>query len=189
MGEIGAKLIEFIRMLWPFRIVEESERGGKFVRGHWRSILGPGCYWNWPFFCDIKAMSIAKGIVFSRRIDIQLSDGKHLSCAASATVRIVDVQKALLDMDSYEETTEELLTSVFADKLMDVDAERVTNPEKRGRLLADLARWVQKEADDYGMEFTKVRFTSLVLDAPSLRLLGDTPTRVDPAKARDQSAA
>ena len=85
----------------------------------------------------------------------------------------MDVKLSLLAMDDYKETTVELLSAVVADKLMDVDAERVKNPEQRGRLFADLKRWVQEEATEYGLEMTRVRFTSLIVDAPAMRLLGE----------------
>jgi hypothetical protein len=173
IAELLAILVQIVQLIWPLRIVEESEVAGRFVCGHWWKEVGPGCYWVVPWFMDVKALSIAKGIVTTPRLDIPLSDGNRLSFSASSTCRVVDVKLALLAMDDYKETTQELLSAVIADKLMDVDAERVTNPEKRGRLFSDLRRWVQDEGTEYGLELTRVRFTSLVIDAPVMRLLSD----------------
>jgi hypothetical protein len=173
IAELLAILVQIVQLLWPIRIVEESERAGRFFCGHWVSEKEPGWYWNVPFFMDVKPLSIAKGIVTTPRLDIPLSDGNRLSFSASSTCRVIDVKLALLAMDDYKETTQELLSAVIADKLMDVDAERVTNPEKRRRLFSDLRRWVQDEGTEFGLEFTRVRFTSLVVDAPVMRLLSD----------------
>lgn len=173
ISELLTILVQIVTLLWPIRIVEESERAGRFYCGHWWKEVGPGWYWNVPFFMDVKPLSIAKGIVATPRLDIPLSDGNRLTFSVSSTCRVVDVKLALLAMDDYKETTVELLSAVVADKLMDVDAERVKNPEKRGRLFADLKRWVQEEATEYGLEMTRVRFTSLIVDAPAMRLLGE----------------
>lgn len=173
MGELVRLILDSIGFLWPIRIVEESERAGRFFCGHWWQEVGPGWYFNVPFFMKVEPLSIAKGIVATPRLDIPLSDGNRLSFSASATCRVVDVKLALLAMDDYKETTQELLSAVIADKLMDVDAERVRNPEKRGRLFSDLRRWVQDEANEFGLEMSRVRFTSLVVDAPVMRLLND----------------
>lgn len=173
MGELVRLVIDCIAYVWCIRLVQADERAGRFYCGHWWEEIGPGWYWNVPFFMEVKALSISKGIVTTPRLDIPLSDGNRLSFSASATCRVIDVKLALLAMDDYRETTQELLSAVIADKLMDVDAERVTNPEKRGRLFSDLKRWVQDEATEYGLEMTRVRFTSLVVDAPVMRLLND----------------
>lgn len=185
ISELLAIVVQIVTLLWPIRIVYEDERAGRYRCGHWISEKGPGWYWNVPFFMAVKEMSIAKGIKFSRRIDVTLSDGRQLACYLSATARIVDVKKAQLEMDDYDETTEEILTSVGAAKLMEVDAKRVTEHENRGRLLANLQQWVQKEAAEYGIEMSGVRFAGLVLDPPTLRLLTDgSPALAPPKKER-----
>lgn len=172
ISELLAITVQIVTLLWPIRIVEESERAGRFFCGHWWKEVGPGWYWNIPFFMDVKSLSIAKGIVATPRCDIPLSDGNRLTFSVSATARVVDVKLALLAMDDYKETTVELLTAIVAERLMEVEAERLGH-EKRGRLLSDLRRWVQEEAVEFGLEMTKVRFTSMVIDAPVIRLLND----------------
>lgn len=174
MGELVRLVIDCLQFIWPFRIVWADEQGGFFVCGKWRKAVGPGLYPVIPYFMEIKALSISKGIVGTARVDIPLSDDRQISFSASATARVVDVKLALLAMDDYKETTQELLTGVLADKVMEVDAERIVKWEKRGRLKADLLRWVQEEATEYGLELTKLRFTSLVLNTPNLRILNDS---------------
>jgi regulator of protease activity HflC (stomatin/prohibitin superfamily) len=101
-----------------------------------------------------------------------------LSFAASATVRVVDVKAALNAVDNYTETVQELLGAVLADKLAEVDADRLT-PQKRGRLFADLRRWVAEEAIPYGIEVKRVRFTSFITNAKAHRLIIDTQQAVN----------
>lgn len=175
MGEFLRALIDAAAYIWPFRIVKPWERGGFLVCGHWWKEVGPGIYPVVPWFMDVHAISVAEAICGTGRQDITLSDGSTLSFAASATARVCNVKLAVCSVDEYQTTTQELLAAVLADKLAEVDAGRLTS-EKRGRLFADLKRWVAEEAKGYGVEVSKVRFTSFVLNVKTHRLLIDQST-------------
>ncbi len=175
MGELVRLLIDSIAYIWPFRIVRQWERAGYFIFGKWRREIGPGVYMVIPFFMDVHQISVAEAICGTQRQDITLSDGSTLSFQATCTARVVDVRKAVCSVDEYQTTTQELLASVLADKLAEVDADRLS-PQKRGRLFSDLKRWVADEAAGYGVEVTKVRFVSFVTNIRTHRLLIDQST-------------
>lgn len=172
MSEFLRVLLEFIEFLWPLRRVEQWEMGGYYVFGRWWKQVGPGVWPIIPWFFDVKMVSVAEAIVGTGRQDITLSDKSMLSFAATATVQVKDIYSALNLVDAYTETMQELLASVLAEKLAEVDAVRL-EPEKRGRLFADLQRWVAKEAEQYGIEVKKVRFTSFIINARAHRLIID----------------
>lgn len=172
MGELVRLLIDVCQFLWPFRRVSEWERGGWLVCGRWKNEVGPGVYFVIPWFIDIHEVSIAEAICGTARQDITLQDGSTLSFSATATCRVVDVKQAVCSVDDYRTTTQELLASVLADKLAEVDAARLA-PDKRGRLFADLKRWVAEEAKGYGVEVSKVRFTSFLVSTKTHRLIID----------------
>ena len=172
MSEFLRVLLEFIEFLWPLRRVEQWEMGGYYVFGRWWKEVAPGVWPIVPWFCDVKTVSVAEAIVGTGRQDITLSDKSMLSFAATATVQVNNIYSALNLVDAYTETMQELLASVLAEKLAEVDAVRL-EPEKRGRLFADLQRWVAKEAEQYGIEVKKVRFTSFILNARAHRLIID----------------
>ncbi|HUQ70673.1 MAG TPA: SPFH domain-containing protein [Planctomycetaceae bacterium] len=159
-------------MLWPIRMVQQWERGGLMVNGKWKREVGPGIYWVIPWFMHVEERSMAEAICGTPRLDITLKDRSTLSFSASATVQVVDVSKAVCTVDTYQETIRELLAAVLAEKLAEVDADRLL-PENRRRLIADLKRWVQVEAEPYGVEIKAVRFTSFLQNAKAHRLIID----------------
>jgi hypothetical protein len=53
-----------------------------------------------------------------------------------------------------------------------VDPDRLS-PERRGRLLGDLTRWVNEEIEPWGMTSDRVRFVTFVRNARTLRLMQD----------------
>ncbi len=163
---------EWIEFLWPLRKVEQWERGLLYRNGRYVRELGPGIYPILPWFHDIKAWSVVPGILQTPRIDITAQDGTMVTLQVSATVRVVDLAQAVNTIDAYMETTQELITAVVAEKLAEVDAARLA-PEKRGRLLADLRRWVAAEALEIGVDVSKLRFTTFVMNPRPFRLLGD----------------
>ncbi len=172
MGELMRLIVDSIAYLWPFRIVRAWERAGYLVCGRWWKEVGPGLYLVVPFFMDVHSVSVAEAICGTQRQDITLSDGSTLSFQATCTAKIVDVRKAVCSVDDFASTTQELLASVLADKLAEVDADRLS-PQKRTRLFSDLKRWVAEEAAGYGVEVSKVRFVSFVTNIKTHRLLID----------------
>lgn len=172
MGDFLTTLGQWVKDLWPFRTVAPWERAGLIVFGKWRRELGPGTYPVVPWFMDVHNVSIAKAIIGTGRQDITLMNGEQLSFSATATARVIDVKRAVTTVDDYEETSIELLGSVLADKLSDVESERI-EPASRRRLLSDLTRWANAEANEYGLELSKVRFTNFTRKAPVVRLLMD----------------
>jgi regulator of protease activity HflC (stomatin/prohibitin superfamily) len=173
VGEFVRLILDCLAFVWPGRKVGPWERAGRITFGVWKEEVGPGVYWVVPWFQDIHEISIAEAICGTARQDITLSDGSTLSFSATCTARVVDVKLAVCSVDDYRTTTQELLASVLADKLAEVDAARLA-PDKRGRLFADLKRWVAEEAKGYGVEVSKVRFTSFILNARCHRLIVDT---------------
>jgi regulator of protease activity HflC (stomatin/prohibitin superfamily) len=170
MGDVLKTIVEWVQFLWPLRIVRQWERAGYYVLGrYWRDV-GPGLYAICPWFTDIVAIPVVPAIIGTGRQDITMSDGANLSFAATATVRVTSVADALNAVDDYRETVQELIGSVLAEKLAEVDAERLA-PERRTRLLGTLERALAKEAGEFGIEVTKLRFTSFVLNARTYRLL------------------
>lgn len=172
MSEFLRVLLEFVEFLWPIRRVEQWEMGGYYIFGRWYCEVGPGVWPIVPWFCDVKTISVAEAIVGTGRQDITLSDKSMLSFSATATVRVKDIHLALNSVEAYTETTRELLASVLAERLAEVDAVRL-EPEKRKRLFSDLQRWVADEAAAYGIEVSKVRFTSFIVNAKAHRLIID----------------
>lgn len=174
-GELFSLIRDWIVFLWPLKIVKEWERGGVYELGHFIRIVGPGCWPIFPWFTEIIEVPIVPKPIATGRQDITLKSGATLSFDAAATLRVVDVEKALNEIDDYHHSATVLLASILAEKLADVEPERF-EPSKRGRLFSSLETWVQKEVEPFGIAITNLRFTSFVLNARTYRLLIDQNT-------------
>ncbi len=170
MGEFLRVFLDSIAYLWPFARVSPWERGLYVVCGRWTFEVGPGIYPVCPWFTTVYETSVVPGLVTTPRQDITLNDGTSLTFAATANVQVTDMTAAYMGVDSYRASTQETISAVLAEKLAEVAAARVT-ADKRGRLLADLLRWVNAETTAYGVTVEKLRFTTFVVGARTFRLL------------------
>lgn len=168
-------VFEKLRELWPLFIVRQWERGAYYVVGRYWKMVGPGLYVVPPFFCELRTIATVPAIVGTPRLDVTLSDGTLASFAATATCRVVDVALALNTIDDYRETTQELLAGELADRMAKVAPERL-KPEVRGRLLSDLQKALNAQTAKFGVEVSRVRFTTYVTGVRTYRLLSDTGT-------------
>lgn len=173
MGDLLRLALDSIQYLWPFRRVQPWERGLYIICGRWVREVGPGIYPILPWFIEVREENAVLGLVSTPRQDITLTDGKMLTFAATANVRVSNLRKAYLDVERYHETAQENIAAVLAQKLAEVDASRVA-ADKRGRLLADLRRWVNEETQLYGVTVEKLRFTTFVVNAKTFRLLQES---------------
>lgn len=173
MGDFLRFLLDSIQFLWPMRLVHQWETGGFYVCGRYRGRLKPGLYFIVPWFMDVKEISSVAGMVATPRQDITIEDGTLVSFSASAWAKVIDYNLAQNNVYDYQRTTAETIQAVLADKIAQLSSERLA-PEKRGRLLADLRRWIQEEASEYGVEISKLRFTSFITKARAHRFLMDS---------------
>jgi regulator of protease activity HflC (stomatin/prohibitin superfamily) len=172
VNELIQSIIDFVKGLWPFDQVKEWEAGILIVNGKVKRVLGPGVWFILWWFWELHTISLQPALLNTGRQDVTLKDGSVVTFRATGWARVVDPLKAFIGVDSYKETAQELVTAVVSDKLAMVEASRL-EPENRARLLSDLTKWVSKEAEEYGVEISKIRFASFVHRAKTMRIILD----------------
>jgi regulator of protease activity HflC (stomatin/prohibitin superfamily) len=172
-------VILIIRYLWPFRKVEQFQRGVIYVwarhHKHWPArkedwTIGPGVWPVIPYFTEIRTASSVLGVVGTPLLQITASDGTPITFSAAMTWRIFDVARAWNETDHIGETSQELLAAVCSEKLAEVEADRL-DPDRRKRLIASMREWLNKEMDFMGAEVTALRFTNFAVGKQTIRTL------------------
>ena len=179
LGDFLGRVFDAIEYLWPFRIVEQWERGVYSVFGRARPawVVGPGTWIVFPFFVTLRTVLVAPAPIKGARQDVTLKDGSHLTFQAGALVRVSDAYRAVVDVERYDESTIEILEAVFADKLTtEVDPQRLES-NRRGRLLTSLQGWVATEVEPFGVTVDAVWFSTFVHKPRAFRLLGDVAAK------------
>ena len=173
MGDFLRALLEALQFLWPGRKVMQWEEGCYYRFGKYKKNVGPGIYWVIPWLMEIKEYSTQRAIVSTPRQDITLKNGTVLHFSMGAWAKIENIFLAVNTVDSYQESTQEVMMRVAAFRLADVDADRLL-PERRGRLLADLTKWVNEETTPFGVNLNDLTFTTFVQSPKTYRFLVET---------------
>lgn len=173
MSELVRLVLDVAKFLWPLRPVEQWEIGVYYILGRAYWEVGPGRWPVIPYFMDVRAVSVVPALVSTPLQTITLRDGTSLTFGATATVRVERAADAINLVNDYNETTVELVASVLAERLAKVDANRL-DPERRGRLMADLLQWLDAETGQFGVRVLALRFTNFALNVRTYRLLMDT---------------
>lgn len=167
-------IIQIAQFAFPFRLVHQWESGGYYALGRWIKAVKPGLYVIIPFFTDVKTISVAGAIVGTGRQDITLLDGSMLSFSATVWAKVADPYKALNLVDEPTSTTQELLASLLADTLAETEVVRLKGSKRKvANLFKSLEEDLKKEALEFGVEVSQLRFTSYVFAVRTYRLLID----------------
>ncbi len=166
-------LISLIEELWPFRQIEPWEKGVYIVNGKCRWVVGPGYAWPViPWFWHLEPVSVVPAIVGTPLMSVDTADGVKVSFSVTVMIRVVDPVDALTKIDSYDETTQELVTSITAEAIGMMTADKVKDL-RRTELARRLIPRVNKKVEDFGVECIDMWFTNLMVGSKTYRLLTD----------------
>jgi regulator of protease activity HflC (stomatin/prohibitin superfamily) len=166
-------LITVFQYLWPFRAVEQWERGVYYFFGRAFTEVGPGRWPVIPYFMDVMGVGIVPADIGSPLLTVTTVDGNTLTFSVAATVQVFDATKAANEIHDVQSTTLERLGALCAARLAEVSPERVA-PDNRRRLLGDLKRHVNAELGVFGVRVNALRFTNFGVNLRTFRLLTDT---------------
>lgn len=170
LSDFFRTLVDFVAFWWPLHIVPPWERSIRVTCGRQYREVGPGMYWKLPWFMTFHDHTVVAQTVTTGRIDVPLKDGRLLSFEASCLYTIRDIRRAVVDTHDCDMAMLVMLASVLAERFTDEDPGRF-DPSRRARLNNSIKDWVQKEAEQFGVEVQWVRLTSFVINPRTHRLL------------------
>lgn len=181
MGDFLRIILDSISYLWPFRIVEQYERGIYVVAGRRVRVpawLGgpdckPGIPWPIiPFFTDVHTVTVVRATLTTPLQTVTCVDGSTLTFSASAQVEVADANLAFNAVETWKDTAAEDIAAILAEKLSEVEAARLA-PESRSRLVGDCRRSLTMQVRDYGIAILSLRFNNFVRNVRVYRLFND----------------
>jgi regulator of protease activity HflC (stomatin/prohibitin superfamily) len=174
MGDLLAKLVDYLHFLTPFRIVRAWERGVYLVAGRYWKTVHPGPQLVIPGVCEVCRVSVVPEVYPTPLLTVGLRDGSIAAFSASVMVVVDDAAKAFLELGNYRETVVEIAAAMLAEGLADADPERLDPARgKRERLLRELCEELNVELVRYGLRALSVRLNNHVPRVRTLRLLVD----------------
>ena len=140
--------------------VLEYERGLKYVKGRFTSVLGPGQYWHIPLFTMIQKLDVRPRFVSIVGQEVLSSDGVTLKISLAANFEIIDSNVAINRVKSFQEALylELQLALREIDGAVDID----TVLDSRNELSRKLMEMTEPKAVDLGLKLISVNLKDIM---------------------------
>ena len=96
-------LIDILRRTaWFWRVIQPDQAGVRTVFGKRPKVVMPGFHLVWPIVGDIRICSVAERVKDVRSQSLTTKDGKTVAVGISVAYSIIDVYKALYEVQDPE---------------------------------------------------------------------------------------
>lgn len=164
MAMIASMLGGIVSLIKSFKFVHEGELGirlrfGKAVcnKDGTPRVIKPGLIILIPFIDTLRRRHVRQQTLSFTRQRIVLSDGLIFEVSAIVLFRVVDVYKALFEIDDLDTSVSDLCRSVLREELSPYTYKRLADEQDKisGRLLEK----VQEFSEKWGIEFFRFGLT------------------------------
>jgi len=171
VGVLWQFLVDIITEIWPLRHVSGWETGIRTWMNRPKKEKRPGIYLVVPVLGDILVITTVPFVTVGSRQDITLKDGTPLNFAASAWVQVTNATAARFNVDDYEESVNEIMEAVLAERLAEVDIDRFETVAKRRNFLKELTNLANEQTTEFGVTVHRVWFSNSSLKLKTFRAL------------------
>ena len=159
-------IIVLVSML---KILREYERGVVFMLGRFWSVKGPGLIIIIPILQEMVRVDLRTMVLDVPTQDVISRDNVSVKVNAVVYMKVVDPEKAIIQVENYYEATSQLaqttLRSVLGQHELD---EMLAEREKLSTNIQDI---LDQQTDGWGIKVTNVEMKQVDLDASMVRAI------------------
>jgi regulator of protease activity HflC (stomatin/prohibitin superfamily) len=167
LGAVG--VIIFLFLLRSIRVLWEFERGVVFLLGRFWKVKGPGLILVIPIFQKMMRVDLRLVVLDIPTQEVISRDNVSLQVNAVLYFRVVDAQKAIINVEDYFEATSQLaqttLRSVLGQHELDVIL------AEREKLNTSLQRILDEQTEAWGIKVTNVEIKQVDLNESMIRAI------------------
>lgn len=164
------KLIEKLFGIFPrMMLLAPYEEGVRFLLGKYVKKMTPGWWLYWPWIHKVEYMEVQTQVIDLRTQSVRTADDKDVVVSGALQYRIVDVEKAICNVQSIDGSLETLALGIILDfvnrktmdELQDVDA---LKKELRTGMAEACSGWGVKIERVYITDFGHTRNIRLLMN-------------------------
>ncbi|MBL1378714.1 slipin family protein [Zobellella iuensis] len=152
-----------------FRILREYERGVIFLLGRFYKIKGPGLILVIPFVQQMVRVDLRIVTMDVPSQDLISKDNVTVRVNAVLYFRVLDPQKAIINVENYLEATSQLAQTTMRSVLGQHELDEILSA--RDTLNTDLQRILDQSTDNWGIKVTAVEIKHVDLDESMIRAI------------------
>jgi len=161
--------IILILLVSSFRILREYDRGVIFLLGRYYKVKGPGLIIVIPFFQQMVKVDLRTIVWDIPTQDLITRDNVSVKVNAVLYFRVVDPQKAIINVEDFMEATGQLAQTTLRSVLGQHELDELL--AERERLNADVQEILDTQTDGWGIKVSNVEIKHVDLDESMIRAI------------------
>lgn len=156
-------------LISTFRILREYERGVIFLLGRFYKVKGPGLIIVIPLIQTIVRVDIRTVVMDVPTQDVISRDNVSVMVNAVVYYRVVDSQKAIINVENFHEATSQLAQTTLRSVLGQHELDEMLS--SRDALNKDIQTILDQQTDDWGIKVSNVEIKHVDLNESMIRAI------------------
>jgi len=152
-----------------FRVMREYERGVIFLLGRFYKIKGPGLIILIPVIQQMVRVDLRTIVLDVPTQDVISMDNVSVEVNAVIYYRVVDPQKAIINVENFHDATSQLAQTTLRSVLGQHELDEML--ASRDQLNADIQTILDKQTDDWGIKVINVEIKHVDLNESMIRAI------------------
>ena len=162
-------LIAVMLLVSTFKVLREYERGVVFMLGRFWRIKGPGLIIIIPVLQQMVRVDLRTVVMDVPSQDVISRDNVSVRVNAVLYFRVVDPQKAIIQVEDYFEATSQLAQTTLRSVLGQHELDEML--AERERLNSDVQKILDAQTDSWGIKVANVEIKHIDLDESMIRAI------------------
>lgn len=151
------------------RILREYERGVVFMLGRFHSVKGPGLIFLIPIVQQMVKLDLRVIVMDVPSQDLITRDNVSVKVNAVLYFRVVDPERAIVNVENYMEATGQLAQTTLRSVLGQHELDELL--AERERLNIDLQKNLDQQTDQWGIKVANVEIKHVDIDESMIRAI------------------
>jgi len=164
---IAAFVLMFL--MAAIKIFREYQRGVIFTLGRFTGVRGPGLVIIIPFIQQVVRLDLRTFVIDVPTQDIISRDNVSVKVNAVIYFRVVDPEKAIINVEEYMVATSQLAQTTLRSVLGKHELDELL--AERDKLNADIQKILDKQTDQWGIKVANVEIKHVDIDPSMIRAI------------------
>ena len=166
---VGVLLLVVILVFWSIRVLREYQRGVVFQLGRFWSVKGPGLFFLIPVIQQMVKIDLRTVVLDVPPQDVITRDNVSVKVNAVVYFRVVDPQKAVIQVVNFLEATSQLGQTTLRAVLGKHDLDVLLS--EREKLNVDIQQTLDAATDAWGIKVSIVEIKHVDLNESMVRAI------------------
>jgi regulator of protease activity HflC (stomatin/prohibitin superfamily) len=166
---IGFAILAVILVIWSIRVLREYQRGVVFQLGRFWAVKGPGLFLLIPIVQQMVKVDLRTVVLDVPPQDVITRDNVSVKVNAVVYFRVVDPEKAVIQVVNFLEATSQLGQTTLRAVLGKHDLDTLLS--EREKLNVDIQRTLDQQTDAWGIKVGIVEIKHVDLNESMVRAI------------------